>query len=167
MPMSIPRTAGKNRLLLLQVTRSSRKHTKKPTDQLPSDEDIAHLKDMRLRSESLNFTDSEISATPFTKWSQWSRCQDCFQLRIKQCVGVKCKDSKIYEERPCEKKRCKRKTRQKENFRIVQLKQVWNEVLCRFMYKRLKPYKAFYAIRYLKEDDSFLLAAAYCFIFNE
>jgi hypothetical protein len=57
----------------------------------------------------------------FTPWSQWSRCVDCLQRRMKKCVSPKCEDSRIYEEKPCGKKRCKRKARQKNQFRVVHL----------------------------------------------
>jgi hypothetical protein len=60
----------------------------------------------------------------FTPWSQWSRCVDCLQRRMKKCVSPKCEDSRIYEEKPCGKKRCKRKARQKNQFRVVHLDEV-------------------------------------------
>lgn len=82
---------------------------------------------MRTQSEDLNITSGSSLTPQFTKWSQWSRCEDCLQLRIKKCVDAKCKGSTIYEERPCNKKRCKRKVRQKEKFQVVQLKQVWKQ----------------------------------------
>ncbi|KAF5306627.1 hypothetical protein FQA39_LY08816 [Lamprigera yunnana] len=50
----------------------------------------------------------------YTKWSSWSRCEGCLQRRTKKCVNPKCRKSRMYEERPCPKPRCKR--RRKANY---------------------------------------------------
>uniref|UniRef100_A0A1Y1KKA9 limulus clotting factor C n=2 Tax=Photinus pyralis TaxID=7054 RepID=A0A1Y1KKA9_PHOPY len=57
----------------------------------------------------------------FTKWSPWSRCEDCLQRRMKKCISPKCKQSKLYEERPCPRRRCQRRRRGQVNgdFRII------------------------------------------------
>ncbi|XP_063917963.1 vitamin K-dependent protein C [Zophobas morio] len=57
----------------------------------------------------------------YTPWSPWTRCMDCVQRRVKTCVSPQCEDSRIYEEKPCGKKRCRRKARQKSQFNIVHL----------------------------------------------
>ncbi|CAH2000051.1 unnamed protein product [Acanthoscelides obtectus] len=48
-------------------------------------------------------------------------CMNCFQRRMKLCISDSCQGSRMYEERPCRKKRCKRKSRQKESFHVVHL----------------------------------------------
>lgn len=68
--------------------------------------------------------ESTLRNSSYTKWSVWSRCENCYRVRMKECLVPKCKHSKIYEERPCDKKRCKRKGRQKPKFNIVHLNQV-------------------------------------------
>ncbi|XP_072383641.1 plasminogen [Diabrotica undecimpunctata] len=57
----------------------------------------------------------------YSDWSFWSRCSHCLQRRMKECISPACDGSRIYEERPCNKKRCKRKNKQKEKFQIVHL----------------------------------------------
>lgn len=60
----------------------------------------------------------------YSGWSPWSRCQNCIQRRMKICTSETCGDSRIYEERPCNKKRCKRKNRNREKFHVVHLNKV-------------------------------------------
>ncbi|KAK5645620.1 hypothetical protein RI129_004084 [Pyrocoelia pectoralis] len=78
-----------------------------------------------IRNEITNINqDERIGKNPlFTKWSPWSRCEDCLQRRMKKCISPKCKQSKMYEERPCPKKRCKRRRRGKidGDFRIIHI----------------------------------------------
>ncbi|XP_074040569.1 plasminogen isoform X1 [Leptinotarsa decemlineata] len=57
----------------------------------------------------------------YTDWSSWTRCTDCIQRRTKHCISRHCFGSTMYEERPCNKKRCKRKAKQKDKFHIVHL----------------------------------------------
>ncbi|KAF5273572.1 hypothetical protein FQR65_LT04570 [Abscondita terminalis] len=59
----------------------------------------------------------------YTKWSHWSRCEDCLQRRMKKCISSKCKNSKMYEERPCPRPRCKRRRRGRfdDDFKVVHL----------------------------------------------
>lgn len=92
----------------------------------PTSKEIVHVEDVRHQTEDLfNITqENTLRNTSYTKWSQWSRCENCYQVRMKECLVAKCKHSKIYEERRCDKKRCKRKARQKLKFNIVHLNQV-------------------------------------------
>ncbi|KAJ8958387.1 hypothetical protein NQ314_006409 [Rhamnusium bicolor] len=64
---------------------------------------------------------SNYTQDKYTEWSPWSRCIDCFQRRMKECISYKCQGSRMYEERPCAKRRCKRKSKQKKEFHIVHL----------------------------------------------
>lgn len=95
----------------------------------PTEKEIAHVEDIRHQVNNLrNITYDDIKSnqnSTYSKWSQWSRCEHCYQVRLKECLVAKCKHSKVYEERPCDKKRCKRKARQKPKFNIVHLNQVW------------------------------------------
>lgn len=69
-------------------------------------------------------TELSKSTETYSEWSPWSRCQECIQRRMRICTNHTCGDSRIYEERPCKKKRCKRKARNKEKFHIVHLNEV-------------------------------------------
>lgn len=60
----------------------------------------------------------------YSNWSPWSRCQNCIHRRMKICTSDSCGDSRVYEERPCSKKRCKRKDRNKEKFHVVHFNKV-------------------------------------------
>ncbi|CAG9814512.1 unnamed protein product [Phaedon cochleariae] len=64
---------------------------------------------------------SNDTSEAFSEWTSWSRCQDCIQRRMKVCISIACYGSRMYEERPCQKKRCKRKRKMKETFNIVHL----------------------------------------------
>lgn len=94
----------------------------------PTKTEIAHVEDIRKQANGLlNITEDIISSSrnsSYSKWSQWSRCEHCYQVRLKECLVAKCRHSKVYEERLCDKKRCKRKARQKPKFNIVHLNQV-------------------------------------------
>lgn len=94
----------------------------------PTKKEIAHFEDIRQQINGLlNITEENISPlrnSSYTKWSHWSRCENCYQVRMKECLVAKCKHSKTYEERPCDKKRCRRKARQKPKFNIVHIDQV-------------------------------------------
>lgn len=59
----------------------------------------------------------------FSKWSPWSRCEDCKQRRMKKCISPKCKHSRLYEERPCPRPRCKRRRsgRLNRDFNVVRV----------------------------------------------
>ncbi|CAH1130522.1 unnamed protein product [Ceutorhynchus assimilis] len=57
----------------------------------------------------------------YTIWSKWSRCIDCLQRRIKTCISPSCHNSRMYEERECHKKRCRRKKKKKISFHVVHL----------------------------------------------
>lgn len=57
----------------------------------------------------------------YSKWSAWSRCVNCYQRRMKKCLSLNCFDSRIYEERPCPKKRCRRKFRHQHKAHIIHL----------------------------------------------
>nr|CAH7721651.1 unnamed protein product [Callosobruchus chinensis] len=46
---------------------------------------------------------------------------NCFQRRMKMCISDSCQGSRMFEERPCRKKRCKRKSRHKESFHVVHI----------------------------------------------
>ncbi|CAH2000048.1 unnamed protein product [Acanthoscelides obtectus] len=74
-------------------------------------------------TESLNRSNK---TEEYTDWTPWSRCMNCFQRRMKLCISDSCQGSRMYEERPCRKKRCKRKSRQKESFHVVHLNEVSN-----------------------------------------
>ncbi|CAH1105846.1 unnamed protein product [Psylliodes chrysocephalus] len=69
----------------------------------------------------LNHSKHKDSTPEYTDWSFWSRCSNCLQRRMKECINYSCRGSRIYEERSCNKKRCKRKSRQKDHFQIVHL----------------------------------------------
>lgn len=76
----------------------------------------------------------------FTKWSPWSRCEDCLQRRMKKCISPKCKQSKMYEKRPCSKKRCKRKLRKQledDDFHLVFV-EVLNKLLSKWNTSRIR-----------------------------
>lgn len=92
----------------------------------PTKDETVHVEAIRHKLGHLNITeDGDHNATAsFTKWSAWTRCENCYQMRMKICLEAKCRNSRIYEERPCDKKRCKRKARQKAKFNVVHLYQV-------------------------------------------
>lgn len=111
--------------MLLQVHRMSKNLINMTTEAYnrPTKKEIAHVENLRHQvNDLLNITEEGIrNSSSYTKWSQWSRCEHCYQVRMKECLVEKCKHSKVYEERPCDKKRCRRKARQKPKFNIVHL----------------------------------------------
>ncbi|XP_060517694.1 plasminogen-like [Cylas formicarius] len=66
-------------------------------------------------------TATQNTSVMYSDWSKWSRCHDCLQRRIKNCVNPSCHNSRLFEERECHKKRCKRKVRKKIEFHVVHL----------------------------------------------
>ncbi|XP_048518658.1 coagulation factor X isoform X2 [Dendroctonus ponderosae] len=61
------------------------------------------------------------AADSYSEWSQWSRCIDCLQRRMKTCIHISCHNSRMYEERECQKKRCKRKRKKLISFHVLHL----------------------------------------------
>ncbi|XP_076269901.1 uncharacterized protein LOC143202327 isoform X2 [Rhynchophorus ferrugineus] len=55
----------------------------------------------------------------YTEWTKWTRCIDCMQRRMKTCISPSCRNSRMYEERECPKKRCRRKIKKKIDFHVV------------------------------------------------
>ncbi|XP_050302769.1 acrosin [Anthonomus grandis grandis] len=74
-------------------------------------------------SQNLNYGANRTSADQrYTEWSEWSRCVDCLQRRIKSCISPNCHNSRLFEERECHKKRCRRKRKKMiPDFHIVHL----------------------------------------------
>ncbi|KAJ8975917.1 hypothetical protein NQ317_007760 [Molorchus minor] len=94
------------------------------SNQVNYQRNITHKSIMDAVSSTRNVFSAENSHTQeeeFTNWSTWSRCMDCIQRRMRLCISNKCQGSRIYEEKPCDKRRCKRKSRQKDEFHIVHL----------------------------------------------
>ncbi|KAJ8935047.1 hypothetical protein NQ318_004508 [Aromia moschata] len=93
--------------------------------QLDHQRNVTQYNSMETVDALFRFDDEEVGNRThdqdFTRWSSWSRCIDCFQRRMKTCISYKCHGSRMYEERPCDKRRCKRKSRQKSEFHIVHL----------------------------------------------
>ncbi|XP_066157891.1 uncharacterized protein [Euwallacea fornicatus] len=71
--------------------------------------------------DTLHFTNMTHTPPSYSEWTKWSRCQDCLQRRMKICLNDHC-ESRMYEERECHKKRCKRKRRKTiSSFNVVHL----------------------------------------------
>ncbi|CAG9864734.1 unnamed protein product [Phyllotreta striolata] len=76
----------------------------------------------RSRNSSIDIHRSLDIQPKYTDWSFWSRCSDCIQRRMKECIDDRsCAGSRIYEEKPCQKARCRRKFKRKDDFQIVHL----------------------------------------------
>lgn len=78
------------------------------------------LENMFSLQRNIDSTYKNISGE-YSDWTFWSRCTKCLQRRMKECLREGCEGHRIYEERPCDKKRCKRKFRQRDDFKIVHL----------------------------------------------
>lgn len=61
----------------------------------------------------------------YQDWSTWSACKKCRKVRVKKCISQKCKDSILYEVRPCNIARCRRKNRTKKKINIIQVTQIY------------------------------------------
>lgn len=86
---------------------------------------------IEVNNSSLNLKHFETGLTNFTyyrknnqllsewsEWSSWSKCHRCVQKRIKICQLPSCKNMKMYQERSCGKKRCRRKIRHEKEMRV-------------------------------------------------
>ncbi|KAL1514106.1 hypothetical protein ABEB36_003423 [Hypothenemus hampei] len=65
------------------------------------------------------YSNRSATENSYTEWSKWGRCINCLQRRMKVCIHHKCHNSRMYEERECHKKRCKRKKKKLIAFHIV------------------------------------------------
>lgn len=89
-----------------------------------TDSDTSRLYDFDTRSDlipSYHNRSARNFEPLYTEWTKWSRCLDCMQRRVKTCISPNCHSSRMYEERECHKKRCKRKTKKKISFHVVHL----------------------------------------------
>ncbi|XP_017778876.1 PREDICTED: kallikrein-14 isoform X2 [Nicrophorus vespilloides] len=57
--------------------------------------------------------ESQGNVSLYSKWTKWSKCDNCWQNRVKTCISPKCRESRMTEERPCDRKRCLRQKHMK------------------------------------------------------
>lgn len=102
----------------MEIKREGRK-IRKDTSIVPHPKSFHHPQGSRREYHTRNDT-----LPVFSKWTAWSRCVDCHQRRMRSCVKPNWCDSRTYEERVCDSRKCRRKTRKRGDFHVVHFNKV-------------------------------------------